>query len=114
LRFLNFIHFLTLSKVCEWKVDTNPNKRLQIDKFDIDLQYVPDYSNCNIYDFLEIYDYKNESQTSLISICRNDGYEIILSKENRLFIRFVSNSNINRKGIELRIKAWGWLFITFN
>lgn len=69
---------------------------------------MPDYANCIGRDFMDIYDYNLNEKNYLTSICRNDGYQQIMSTNNRLFLRFNSNYvNIASKtGIELTVRIW--------
>lgn len=95
-------------KDCVWQIETNQDYRFELNNFNIDLEYVPDYASCYGRDFLEIHDYKSSKQDYLVSLCRNDGYKQILSSDNKMRIRFVSNElNISqKKGIEFTIKIW--------
>ncbi len=100
------VHFSPFIKVCEWEIEANPNDRIQLYDFDIDLQFAPDYANCNQYDYLEINQIQDE-QINLATICRNDFYNEIISTGNKISIKFVSNFVKNAAGIRFSVRTWG-------
>ncbi len=93
-----------LFKLCTWQIEAPVNHRIELFDFKIQLPFKADYASCNTYDYLEIDD---------LQICRDNFIKYVLSKDNKLFIKFSTNSINNAKGIQFSIRIWGIFLIFF-
>jgi hypothetical protein len=60
-------------------------------------------TRCNLHDYLQI-----DETDSSIQICRANSIKSVLSKLNKLSIKFSSNMfKANAKGIQFTIRTWG-------
>ncbi|XP_057689015.1 bone morphogenetic protein 1a isoform X2 [Corythoichthys intestinalis] len=83
-------------KACTWSLTTTPGHRIKIAFNEIDMEA---HLEC-AYDHIEIYDGKDGKAQTLGRFCGTKKPQPITSSGNKLFIRFFSDSSVQKKGFE--------------
>ncbi|NXR44999.1 BMP1 protein, partial [Hippolais icterina] len=85
-------------KECTWAISTTPGHRIKLvmgfSELDVEAQ-----QECT-YDHLEIFDGKDAKAPALGRFCGAKEPEPIVSSGNKMFLKFVSDNSVQKKGFE--------------
>ncbi|KAG8134960.1 hypothetical protein E2320_008025, partial [Naja naja] len=80
-------------KECSWEISATPGHRVFIE-FEIE-----QHQEC-AYDHLEVFDGENEKSPILGRLCGNKIPDPLIATGNKMFLRFVSDASVQRKGFQ--------------
>ncbi|XP_005062399.1 PREDICTED: bone morphogenetic protein 1 [Ficedula albicollis] len=83
-------------KECTWAISTTPGHRIKLTFSELDVEA---QQECT-YDHLEIFDGKDAKAPALGRFCGAKEPEPIVSSGNKMFLKFVSDNSIQKKGFE--------------
>ncbi|XP_041032015.1 tolloid-like protein 2 [Carcharodon carcharias] len=85
-------------KECTWVISATSGHRVKLafNEFEIE-----QHQEC-IYDHLEVYDGSNEKSAILGRYCGSRKPEAIVSTGNKMFIKFLSDASVQRKGFQAK------------
>ncbi|NWT34322.1 BMP1 protein, partial [Cardinalis cardinalis] len=83
-------------KECTWAISTTPGHRIKLSFSELDVEA---QQECT-YDHLEIFDGKDAKAPALGRFCGAKEPEPIVSSGNKMFLKFVSDNSIQKKGFE--------------
>ncbi|NWV59466.1 BMP1 protein, partial [Malurus elegans] len=83
-------------KECTWAISTTPGHRVKLTFSELDVEA---QQECT-YDHLEIFDGKDAKAPVLGRFCGAKEPDPIVSSGNRMFLKFVSDNSIQKKGFE--------------
>ncbi|XP_074419739.1 bone morphogenetic protein 1 isoform X1 [Larus michahellis] len=83
-------------KECTWAITTTPGHRVKLTFSELDVEA---QQECG-YDHLEIYDGKDAKAPTLGRFCGAKEPEPLLSSGNKMFLKFVSDNSVQKKGFE--------------
>ncbi|XP_023802418.1 bone morphogenetic protein 1-like, partial [Cyanistes caeruleus] len=83
-------------KECTWAISTTPGHRIKLTFSELDVEA---QQECT-YDHLEIFDGKDAKAPALGRFCGAKEPEPIISSGNKMFLKFVSDNSIQKKGFE--------------
>ncbi|KAH0616082.1 hypothetical protein JD844_026913, partial [Phrynosoma platyrhinos] len=83
-------------KECTWEISATPGHRIKIvfNEFEIE-----QHQEC-AYDHLEVFDGETEKSPILGRLCGNKIPEPLVATGNKMFLRFVSDASVQRKGFQ--------------
>ncbi|XP_029814296.1 bone morphogenetic protein 1, partial [Manacus vitellinus] len=83
-------------KECTWAISTTPGHRVKLTFSELDVEAQQECA----YDHLEIYDGKDAKAPALGRFCGAKEPEPIVSSGNKMFLKFVSDNSVQKKGFE--------------
>ncbi|NXW91663.1 BMP1 protein, partial [Alopecoenas beccarii] len=83
-------------KECTWAISTTPGHRVKLTFSELDVEAQQECA----YDHLEIYDGKDAKAPALGRFCGAKEPEPLVSTGNKMFLKFVSDNSVQKKGFE--------------
>ncbi|NWS43085.1 BMP1 protein, partial [Probosciger aterrimus] len=83
-------------KECTWAISTTPGHRIKLAFSELDVEAQQECA----YDHLEIYDGKDAKAPALGRFCGAKEPEPLVSTGNKMFLKFVSDNSVQKKGFE--------------
>ncbi|XP_061871822.1 bone morphogenetic protein 1 isoform X1 [Colius striatus] len=83
-------------KECTWAIATTPGHRIKLTFSELDVEAQQECA----YDHLEIYDGKDAKAPPLGRFCGAKEPEPLISSGNKMFLKFVSDNSVQKKGFE--------------
>ncbi|KAJ7428185.1 bone morphogenetic protein 1 [Pitangus sulphuratus] len=83
-------------KECTWAISTTPGHRIKLTFSELDVEAQQECA----YDHLEIYDGKDAKAPALGRFCGAKEPKPIVSSGNKMFLKFVSDNSVQKKGFE--------------
>lgn len=83
-------------KECTWAVSSTPGHRVKLTFVEMDIESQPECA----YDHLEVYDGRDTKAPVLGRFCGSKKPEPVLATGSRMFLRFYSDSSVQRKGFQ--------------
>ncbi|TWW71481.1 Cubilin 460 kDa receptor, partial [Takifugu flavidus] len=83
---------------CSWVISVEPNHRVFFNFSDLDIEF---HSNCS-WDYVAIHDGPTPSSSLLAHVCGNSLPRSVTSSQNRIYVRFRSDSSRNHRGFSAR------------
>ncbi|XP_010186719.1 PREDICTED: tolloid-like protein 1, partial [Mesitornis unicolor] len=83
-------------KECTWEISATPGQRVKLifNEFEIE-----QHQEC-AYDHLEVFDGESEKSPILGRLCGNKIPEPLIATGNKMFLRFISDASVQRKGFQ--------------
>ncbi|XP_036384495.1 bone morphogenetic protein 1-like isoform X1 [Megalops cyprinoides] len=88
-------------KACTWALSTTPGHRIKLAFNEIDMEA---HLEC-AYDHIEIFDGRDDTAPSLGRFCGTKKPSPVISSGSRVFLRFISDNSVQKKGFEASISA---------
>ncbi|XP_044235177.1 tolloid-like protein 1 isoform X4 [Ursus arctos] len=83
-------------KECTWEISTTPGHRIKLAFSEFEIEQ---HQEC-AYDHLEVFDGETEKSPILGRLCGNKIPEPLVATGNKMFVRFVSDASVQRKGFQ--------------
>uniref|UniRef100_A0A8C6MNH6 Tolloid like 1 n=1 Tax=Moschus moschiferus TaxID=68415 RepID=A0A8C6MNH6_MOSMO len=83
-------------KECTWEISATPGHRIKLAFTEFEIEQ---HQEC-AYDHLEVFDGETEKSPVLGRLCGNKVPEPLVATGNNMFIRFVSDASVQRKGFQ--------------
>uniref|UniRef100_A0A670Y9X6 Metalloendopeptidase n=1 Tax=Pseudonaja textilis TaxID=8673 RepID=A0A670Y9X6_PSETE len=83
-------------KECSWEISATPGHRVKIVFIEFEIEQ---HQEC-AYDHLEVFDGENEKSPILGRLCGNKIPDPLIATGNKMFLRFVSDASVQRKGFQ--------------
>ncbi|XP_078284467.1 tolloid-like protein 2 [Rhinoraja longicauda] len=85
-------------KECSWTITAPPGHRVKLAFMEFEIEL---HQEC-IYDYLEVYDGLSERSALLGRYCGSKKPETIVTTANNMFLRFISDASVQRKGFQAK------------
>ncbi|XP_008536249.2 tolloid-like protein 1 isoform X1 [Equus przewalskii] len=83
-------------KECTWEISATPGHRVKLAFSEFEIEQ---HQEC-AYDHLEVFDGETEKSPILGRLCGNKIPEPLVATGNKMFVRFVSDASVQRKGFQ--------------
>ncbi|KAG8592594.1 hypothetical protein GDO81_000555 [Engystomops pustulosus] len=83
-------------KECTWEISATPGHRVKLTFTEFEIEQ---HQEC-AYDHLEVFDGETEKSSILGRLCGNKIPEPLVATGNKMFLRFVSDASVQRKGFQ--------------
>ncbi|XP_060155630.1 tolloid-like protein 1 isoform X4 [Globicephala melas] len=83
-------------KECTWEISATPGHRIKLIFSEFEIEQ---HQEC-AYDHLEVFDGETEKSPILGRLCGNKIPEPLVATGNKMFVRFVSDASVQRKGFQ--------------
>ncbi|EPY76557.1 tolloid-like protein [Camelus ferus] len=83
-------------KECTWEISATPGHRVKLAFSEFEIEQ---HQEC-AYDHLEVFDGETEESPILGRLCGNKIPEPLVATGNKMFVRFVSDASVQRKGFQ--------------
>ncbi|PIO33299.1 hypothetical protein AB205_0007210 [Aquarana catesbeiana] len=83
-------------KECTWEISATPGHRVKLAFSEFEIEQ---HQEC-AYDHLEVFDGETDKSSILGRLCGNKIPEPLIATGNKMFLRFVSDASVQRKGFQ--------------
>ncbi|KAM9662669.1 tolloid-like protein 1 isoform 2-T2 [Morphnus guianensis] len=83
-------------KECTWEISATPGQRVKLTFNEFEIEQ---HQEC-AYDHLEVFDGESEKSPILGRLCGNKIPDPLIATGNKMFLRFVSDASVQRKGFQ--------------
>ncbi|OCT57140.1 tolloid-like protein 1 [Xenopus laevis] len=83
-------------KECTWEISATPGHRVKLSFSEFEIEQ---HQEC-AYDHLEVFDGETDKSSILGRLCGNKIPEPLVATGNKMFLRFVSDASVQRKGFQ--------------
>ncbi|NXU75213.1 TLL1 protein, partial [Oreotrochilus melanogaster] len=83
-------------KECTWEISATPGQRVKLTFNEFEIEQ---HQEC-AYDHLEVFDGESEKSPILGRLCGNKIPEPLIATGNKMFLRFISDASVQRKGFQ--------------